>query len=51
MHYTDGKPFEADAERIKALSALTDGWTGVDLLAAMHLIADCLSTSEHSTLR
>lgn len=47
MHYTDGKTFEADTERIKELSALTEGWTGVDLLAALHLIADTLSTTKH----
>ena len=47
MHYTDGKTFESDPERMKALSLLTDGWTGVDLLAAIYLISDRLSTSEH----
>lgn len=47
MHYTDGKTFESDPDLIMALSLLTEGWTGVDLLAAMHLIADRLSNTEH----
>ena len=39
MHYTEGKKFERDPERMEALSLLVEGWSGVDLYGALNVIA------------
>lgn len=47
MHYTYDKKFEADREKMEALGHLTEGWSGVDLYAAMNLIGATLVLTEH----
>lgn len=47
MHYNEDRQFEPDADLMKAVGRLTEGWSGVDLYAAMNLIGGRLADAEH----